>query len=331
MIDLYCQHCGHHLKISDKHAGQSGTCKNCGKQIAVPSVGFEPDPTPGAPSGGTNNIPYKWIGGTAAIVAVLALGTYLVLAKDSEAPSQSGYTASTSEAVEAPTVTPPDPPASNTAESGSPPSPAFPPFTEGKAYLSRAVDFGSTFTLTPEDMLFTIGLRREFVNGLSHIRNKYGFTVAWEATDAFVSHGDTFRTVRQIPGENTSGGEEVFSVMRDDGYYVYFHLDDKAPRYFMKFPLKPGMRWSHDVYHFRKGQGPSERESVTQFYYADAEETIKTPAGTFRCVRVLAGPSSELSDGPNVITHWYTKGFGGFVQVRIPDGRVFILKKTINP
>ena len=84
MIELYCQHCGHHLKILDKYAGQSGTCKNCGKSILVPAVGFEPDPTP-APVQKTNDIPYKWIGATAAVVALLALGIGAYLKKDGAA------------------------------------------------------------------------------------------------------------------------------------------------------------------------------------------------------------------------------------------------------
>lgn len=329
MIELYCQHCGHHLKIADKHAGQSGTCKNCGKQILVPSAGFEPDSI-SDPAQKRNDIPYQWIAATAAFVVVLLLGVRVLVLREGSTPAQE-TAAANSLAVPSPdegtrTTTPQDRSTSTIAENLSPPTPDFPDFTEGKRYLSRAVDSGSSFTLKPQDLSFTIGERREFVDGIFHIRNKFGFTVAWEATDTFEFQGDTFRTMRQIPGENTSGGQEVFSVLRDDGFYVYHHLDDEAPRYFIKFPLKPGMRWSHDVYHFRKGQGPSEREIVTQFYYADAEETIKTPAGTFRCVRVLAGPVPELSDGPNVITHWYTKGFGHFVQVRIPDGRVFIMK-----
>lgn len=330
MIELYCQHCGHHLKIPDKYAGQSGKCKNCGKQIVVPSVGFEPDPTP-APTGKAKDIPYKLIGATAGIMAILALGAYTFFQKDSESPSQSKNVASTSPAVETRTIAPQDSPTSNIAENLSPPSPNFPDFTEGKAYVSRAVDTDSAFTLKPEDISFELGVRREFVQGLGQLREKSGFSVAWETMDTFDSHGDTFYTVRQIPGENTSGGHEVFSVMRNDGLYVYHHSDDEAPRYFIKFPLTPGMRWSHAIYQFRKGQGPSEREIVTQHYYADTEETIKTPAGTFKCVRVLMGPDPELSDGPDVITFWYAKGFGSFVQVRIPDGQVYIMKAVTSP
>ena len=81
MIELYCQHCGHHLKIPDKYAGQSGTCKNCGKQIVVPVVGFEPDPAP-APIQKTKDIPYKWIGATAAVMALLAIGIYSFVSRD---------------------------------------------------------------------------------------------------------------------------------------------------------------------------------------------------------------------------------------------------------
>ena len=85
MIDLYCQHCGHPLKIPDKYAGQSGTCKNCGKQILVPAVGFEPGPTP-APTQKTKDIPYKWIGATAAVMAVLAIGVYAMLSAGESTP-----------------------------------------------------------------------------------------------------------------------------------------------------------------------------------------------------------------------------------------------------
>lgn len=87
MIELCCQHCGHHLKIPDKHAGQSGTCKNCGKQIVVPAVGFEPAPTP-ASTQKRKDIPYKWIGATAGIVAVLAVGAFLLFGRDGAAPPQ---------------------------------------------------------------------------------------------------------------------------------------------------------------------------------------------------------------------------------------------------
>lgn len=87
MIELYCQHCGHRLKIPDQYAGQTGTCKNCGKKILVPAVGFEPD-VPTAPTGNTKEIPYKWMGATAAVVALLAIGAYAILGRSPAAPTQ---------------------------------------------------------------------------------------------------------------------------------------------------------------------------------------------------------------------------------------------------
>lgn len=217
------------------------------------------------------------------------------------------------------------------AENASPPSPNFPDFTPGKTYVSLAVDPQSGFTLNPKDISFDSGVRAEFVSGLPNIREKVGFGISWKTMDPFDLNGDTFHTLKYVGGWNTAGGFNEYAVMRNDGYYFYHYSDDAAPRFFIKFPLKPGMRWSHDVYHERKGKGTPERQTATQHYYADAEETIQTPAGTFQCVRVLMGPNPELFNGPNVITHWYAKGFGGFVQVRIPDGRVYIMKAVSRP
>ena len=88
MIELYCQHCGHPLKIPDQYAGQSGTCKNCGKKILVPAVGLEPDPAP-APAEKAKDIPYKWIGATAAVMALLAIGIYSFVSRDTSSVTPS--------------------------------------------------------------------------------------------------------------------------------------------------------------------------------------------------------------------------------------------------
>lgn len=38
MITMRCPHCGQELNIDDKHAGQSGSCRGCGKPISVPKA-----------------------------------------------------------------------------------------------------------------------------------------------------------------------------------------------------------------------------------------------------------------------------------------------------
>lgn len=38
MITMRCPHCGQELNIDDKHAGQTGTCRGCGKPITVPKA-----------------------------------------------------------------------------------------------------------------------------------------------------------------------------------------------------------------------------------------------------------------------------------------------------
>ena len=328
MIELYCQHCGHPLKIPDQYAGRTGTCKNCGKKILVPVEGFEPDPV-SAPTQKAKDIPYKWIGAAAAITVVLAIGAYAFLGKDSAAPPQVAKSASTSPAVDTPKITPQDPPTSNIAENLSPPSPNFPDFTEGRKYVSLAVDTQSAFTLNPEDMSFNIGERREFFAGLGNIRERPGFSFAFETVDALDFGGETFHTLRFF--RRGQAYIDFYTIMRNDGFYFYHYLDDDAPRFFIEFPLKPGMRWSHDIYRDGDGRGTPERQTVTQHYYADAEETIKTPAGAFTCIRELMGDTPPQHDGPDVYANWYAKGFGGNVQVRLADGTVHMMKSVIKP
>ena len=43
-IEHDCPHCGKHLKIADKYAGQTGQCKGCGELIVVPSF-VDPEST----------------------------------------------------------------------------------------------------------------------------------------------------------------------------------------------------------------------------------------------------------------------------------------------
>lgn len=81
MIELYCQHCGHHLKIPEQYAGQTGTCNNCKKTILVPGVEIETAAF-SVPTQKTNGIPYKWIGATAAVMAVIGIGIYMFLPSD---------------------------------------------------------------------------------------------------------------------------------------------------------------------------------------------------------------------------------------------------------
>lgn len=38
MISIRCPHCGQELNIDDKHAGQTGACRGCGKPITVPKA-----------------------------------------------------------------------------------------------------------------------------------------------------------------------------------------------------------------------------------------------------------------------------------------------------
>lgn len=38
MIEIYCQHCGHPLKIPNEFAGRAGTCNHCNRAIAVPAA-----------------------------------------------------------------------------------------------------------------------------------------------------------------------------------------------------------------------------------------------------------------------------------------------------
>lgn len=226
------------------------------------------------------------------------------------------------------TIMPQDPLAANIAENLSPPSPNFPDFTGGKKYVSLAVDTQSAFTLNPEDMSFNIGERREFFAGLGNIRERPGFSFAFETVDALDFGGETFHTLRFILPHSYI---DFYTIMRDDGFYFYHYLDDDAPRFFIEFPLKPGMRWSHDIYRDGEGRGTPERQTVTQHYYADAEETIRTPAGTFTCIRVLMGDTPPQHDGPDVYANWYAKGFGGNVQVRLADGTVHMMKSVIKP
>lgn len=74
-IELYCQHCGQRMEIADQYAGESGTCKYCGKEVLVPEGGVDAD-SASPPTQNTKDIPYKWIGVTAAVVAVIAIGIY---------------------------------------------------------------------------------------------------------------------------------------------------------------------------------------------------------------------------------------------------------------
>lgn len=331
MIEVYCQHCGHHLKILDQYAGQTGTCKNCGKKILVPAAGFEPDPIP-APTQKAKDVPYKWIGATAVVVVVLALGVYAFIGKDSPAPlpAANSIAAAAPEAERTtPSAKPQDRPTSEVANTLSPPNPNFPAFTPGKNYISLATDTQSTFTLSPEDLSFHTGERREFFAGLPNIREVPGFSFAFETLDAFDFNDETFHILRfTIRGQAPI---DFYAIMRDDGFYFYHYVDDDAPRFFIEYPLKPGMRWSHEVYRSGDGRGTPERQIVTQHYYADAEETIKTPAGTYQCVRVLMGDNPPLHDGSNVYANWYSKGFGGLVQVRLSDGVVHTMKTVSKP
>lgn len=97
-IEIYCQHCGHHLKIADQYAGQTGACKNCGKQIVVPAAAsppvsaFKPVVQPQSTA-----IPYKWIGASVAVTTILALGIYILVSRDVPAPVTSSRDASAPE------------------------------------------------------------------------------------------------------------------------------------------------------------------------------------------------------------------------------------------
>jgi hypothetical protein len=44
MISFTCEHCGHHFAVDESLAGKHGRCKNCGKEMDVPSPEFRLQP-----------------------------------------------------------------------------------------------------------------------------------------------------------------------------------------------------------------------------------------------------------------------------------------------
>jgi hypothetical protein len=87
------------------------------------------------------------------------------------------------------------------------------------------------------------------------------------------------------------------------------------PDWLVKHPTKPGAKWEGSV---KKGDG----RTVTFIKTVVGEETVETPAGTFKAVRVdTTGPA-----GASEVSEWFAVGRGRVQQVS--DGQTAQLRSV---
>ena len=158
--------------------------------------------------------------------------------------------------------------------------------------------------------IFEVKSSNETING-----KKYYYSFF----DSFEHDGQTYyRRRAEIPGifEKTEG----LQVLKPDGWYTYWDVDDKNPHDLIKLPLTAGMSWEKDIL-VKDDRGKHLRWNK---WVAEAEETITVPAGTFKCIRLRYFNYTLEKNNDELL--WLAPDIG-LVKIEDVDGPAFNLLK----